>query len=162
MQRQPINLIISFNDTSLLKHLIIKQNNLTIYYKGFDELIALMTLSDEIDMGPVSTLTYVTDHMTSDSPKELYHQDIDPSYSEDGHYHFERKDKQPFTESDLLYFTENLLSSKLITSTEFQQINLKIKELFNEAPIVPHILKQSFFEPEIKVTMQQKSYTLSM
>ncbi|WP_131782156.1 hypothetical protein [Legionella gresilensis] len=79
------------NKKSSIRHIIIKESNITVYYNGFDELLIMMDVADEFEKhDPASTLTYVIEHVTEGW--KIYHAGIDANYSNDWHYHFRRKD----------------------------------------------------------------------
>ncbi|MDI9819133.1 MULTISPECIES: hypothetical protein [unclassified Legionella] len=116
---------ISFEPQNKIKHLVIQSNNLTLYFKDYDTLLIVMDFASEIGNDENNPFTYVMSHSDKDTEKELYHQGIDPLYSDEGHYHFEKKDRKPLSEEKISFFFNLLLKSSLL---EEKEVTFAMKE----------------------------------
>ncbi|MGQ3889271.1 hypothetical protein ACQUW5_09595 [Legionella sp. CNM-1927-20] len=114
-------------DTELsIRYIIIKESNVTVYYKGFDELLIMMDVADELEKNSRSSLTYVIDHTTEE--RAIYHEGIDKDYSDDGHYHFRRKDKLVLTLNDIQLLLDILHDYLLLTKEQHRSLLKQIQE----------------------------------
>lgn len=112
------NIIINFEPVNAIKRIIIKPDNLTLYFSSYDELLTLMDITLKMEKDSNNPFTYVINHYPDENPKEHYHDDIDPTYTDEGHYHFEKKSKTKFTENDLKSFFQYLFENNLLTDVE--------------------------------------------
>lgn len=110
--------VIHFSKESSLKHLIIKDDSITIYYAGFDELMQIMNMAEDIHQDADHPFTFVLDHNTEGEEKIRFHEGIDEKYTDEGHYHFEKKKKGIITKENFQYLVNSLLKYQLITETE--------------------------------------------
>ncbi|WP_454783050.1 hypothetical protein [Legionella sp. WA2022007384] len=101
-----------------IKCIVFKKDNITIYYNGFNELLNLMELVIELDKDEHSVFTYVVDHDTEETNKLKYHEGINPDYSDEGHYHFERKDKGKISIKDVIRLLDYLVHYNLLNDTD--------------------------------------------
>jgi hypothetical protein len=126
-----------------IKCLIIKENNCTVYYNNFDSLLKFMEFSTSINEELSCPFTYEMEHLSESSAKNLYHNDIDPSYTDEGHYHFQRKDNQLFTSKDIedlfSLFEEHglmtLTEAELATAAYKRQVSLEASIDLSDAKI---------------------------
>ncbi|WP_115329803.1 hypothetical protein [Legionella busanensis] len=103
---------------------------MTVYFKGFDELLIMMDVADEFEKyDPASTLTYVIEHVTESW--ETYHTGIDANYSNDGHYHFRRKDELPLSFADIQLLLDTLYKYSLLTSQQHNSLLHQILKIQN-------------------------------
>ncbi len=50
-----------------------------------------MDMSDAIHQDERHPFTFVADHLTEETNKNIYHLDVDESFSDEGHYHLKKK-----------------------------------------------------------------------
>ncbi|RAP37077.1 hypothetical protein B1207_06560 [Legionella quinlivanii] len=117
---------ISYPHSDTINHIVIQPDNISLYFKSFDQLLVIMDLADNIHNDDTHPLTYVLDH-DSESDKIHYHQGIDSSYSDDAHYHFERKDNKPLSYRDIKLFLNTLKQFDLIEMNDIKRAKSEYK-----------------------------------
>lgn len=104
-------LIISFPKDRPIKSLVFNEKNVTVYYKGYDELMLLLYGEAQL------SLDLITDHASPETSKEKYH-DGKESHEDEGHVHYERADTKPLELSDVQQLGDYLVNLKLISKHE--------------------------------------------
>ena len=133
-----------FSEHSDLKHLVLKEDSITIYYKGFDELLRIMDMSENIHQNLEHPFTFVLDHESKETEKAHYHDEIDENFTDEGHYHFEKKDKSPISEKDLISLFNSLKQYSLITQSERKSL----QAFFSDVPEKRSLNSTIFFSEE--------------
>ncbi|MGM9452611.1 hypothetical protein ACTAZI_04660 [Legionella bozemanae] len=101
-----------------IKVLVFKKDNITFYYNGFNELLNLMEMAIALDKDDNCVFTYVVDHETEETNKLKYHEGINAEYSDEGHYHFERKDKGKISVKDVVQLLDYLIEYNLLNNRD--------------------------------------------
>lgn len=116
-----------------LKLIFLKDDNLTVYYRGFDELLLLFD-----DLPPeLKEQELTVEHSSSDTKKEKYHQGIDESYEDEGHVHYERSDRKALGLEDVAKLLSHFLNLNLLSSDEAGSIVLLLEKHFSKPQIAP-------------------------
>ncbi|QMT61384.1 hypothetical protein [Legionella sp. PC997] len=125
-----------------IKYLVFKKNNITLYYNGFNDLLNLMEMALALDKDEHCIFTYVVDHGTEETNKLKYHEGINATYSDEGHYHFERKDKGKITVKDIIQLLDYLVKYNLLNEREKSEVIIRFcdqKQAQRKLSIFSHI-----------------------
>ncbi|WP_454786149.1 hypothetical protein [Legionella sp. WA2024007413] len=128
-----------------IKYLVFKKNNITLYYNGFNDLLNLMEMALALDKDEHCIFTYVVDHDTEETNKLKYHEGINATYSDEGHYHFERKDKGKITVKDIIQLLDYLVKYNLLNEREKSEVIIRFcdkKQAQRKLRIFSHICNE--------------------
>lgn len=156
------NIVFSLPEGKPIKHIVIKNDNLTIYFKGFDELFVIMDLAQFIHADEKNPLTYIFDHLTEETKTERYHEGIDKTYNDDEHYHFERKDNAALSERDIKILLDVLVQFNLLSLNDSLFImNAYTDEKNSQTPTFAKPMTNSipFYAPTAGITEPKKNET---
>ena len=127
-------IVISFFPIHQTKHIVIQNDNITLYYKDFDSMLKIMDFSDIIHEDTNSPFTYIFSHDSDATKKSKYHDGIPASYADEGHFHFERKDSQLLSIEDAILFIKMLANTGFLKQEEASVAANKIKSTEPEQP----------------------------
>ena len=124
------NIVINFPPDSPLRHIIFKEKNMTVYFSNYDSFLDIVEMSDEL---------------------------VDPNYNDEGHFHFEIKDKSACAINDIQTLLSYLTKYKLISKDDEDVIinhyiqctqeDAKPFSIENEN-ISPHLITNNLFNPK--------------